>query len=243
MSPSETATHPWADHFMALCREREERAGEPVEHLRRRIWQIIFYRLSRYLLYHTGRLGQCDPADLEDIASQKSLDLMRQMDMGSGRLRELAAKDVPSFLSAVARNGLADHLKSRGRMASSLDDEQVASSSEVKNMSAGNERPDTGVEQNEFTLALRGCVQALEPAARRAWFFRVFYEMPSKAIAAHPAVRLKASHIDVVLQRSRHAVRDCMKRRGFEPHDVPPGTFAALWRLFHPASKQSKEVT
>lgn len=242
MYQTDRAVRPWADHLVALCRECDRRTGEPVERLRRQIWQIVFFRLSRYIRYHTGRLGQCDPADIEDIASEKSLDLMRQIDMGSGRLRELASKDVPGFLSAVARNGLADHLKSRGRLTQPLDEAQPVVVDEITGMSARSERPDVGVERNEFALALQDCVRVLAPAARQVWFFRVFYSMPSKVIAAHPAVGLKASHIDVVLQRSRHAVRDCMKQRGYEPHDMPPGTFAALWRLFHPAATARKEA-
>ena len=56
--------------------------------------------------------------------------------------------------------------------------------------------------------------------------------MPSKDIAVHPELCLKASYVDVLLQRVRQAIRDCMLRKGFEAQDMPPGTFAELWGAF-----------
>jgi DNA-directed RNA polymerase specialized sigma24 family protein len=88
------------------------------------------------------------------------------------------------------------------------------------------------VERKEFVEALRHCTERLKVRARFAWFLRVFHEMSSKEIATHPAVRLKVSHVDVLLQRSRKAIRDCMERRGFEPKDMPSGAFVELWQAF-----------
>jgi hypothetical protein len=56
--------------------------------------------------------------------------------------------------------------------------------------------------------------------------------MPSKEIALHPEVKLKIGHVDVILQRSREAIRNCMKHKGFETGHMPPGTFTELWLSF-----------
>ena len=68
----------------------------------------------------------------------------------------------------------------------------------------------------------------------RIWFLRVFYGTSSKDIALHPKISLKVSHVDVLLQRSRQTIRKCMNRRGYEPRDMPPGTFVELWKSFRP---------
>ena len=92
------------------------------------------------------------------------------------------------------------------------------------------EAPDVRVERREFIAALLLCVKKLQPRAQRIWFLRVFYDMPSKEIAVHPQVSARPNHVDVLLQRSRRSVRECMRRRGFEPHEMPVGTFVELWR-------------
>ena len=101
---------------------------------------------------------------------------------------------------------------------------------------------DASAESREYAAALRECAESVEPKSRRIWFYRVFYEMPSKEIAAHPKVSMKPSHIDVVLHRVRDAVRKCMSGRGYETSAMPPGTFVALWQLFHPLDGSSKEA-
>jgi DNA-directed RNA polymerase specialized sigma24 family protein len=93
--------------------------------------------------------------------------------------------------------------------------------------------PDVLVERREFAQALRECARRLQPRSRLIWFFRVFYGMSSKQIAVHPEIALQAAHVDVLLQRVRHAVRECMHANGFEPRDMPPGTFTELWKEFH----------
>jgi DNA-directed RNA polymerase specialized sigma24 family protein len=88
---------------------------------------------------------------------------------------------------------------------------------------------DRGVRNREFAEALAACVGALEERARRAWLFRAFYDMSSREIAAHPDVAVRVGHLDVILFRSRQALRRCMTRKGHSLETVPPGAFAELW--------------
>jgi DNA-directed RNA polymerase specialized sigma24 family protein len=88
------------------------------------------------------------------------------------------------------------------------------------------------VERRDFAQALRGCAEELKPRSRLVWFLRIFCSMSSKEIAVHPEVKIKASHVDVLMQRARDAVRDCMRRKGYKPQDMPPGTFVEIWKTF-----------
>jgi hypothetical protein len=72
------------------------------------------------------------------------------------------------------------------------------------------------------------------------WIFRVFLEMSTRQIAAHPEIAMKPGAVDVALARTRDKVRVCMKRRGFDPRDMPPGTFAVLWAEFRLGRRRGK---
>jgi hypothetical protein len=56
--------------------------------------------------------------------------------------------------------------------------------------------------------------------------------MRTKEIAAHPRVGLKPGHVDVLMQRARSGIRECMQQKGYQPQDMLPGTFVELWRIF-----------
>jgi hypothetical protein len=54
-------------------------------------------------------------------------------------------------------------------------------------------------------------------------------EMSSNDIGRHPAVQMRATAVDMALSRARLSIRRAMKKRGFSPHEIPPGTLATLW--------------
>lgn len=234
----------WAAHMQALCRDLERTRGSPsAAELRREIWQILYFSLLRYTRYHAARFGQTDKVDPEDIASQKSLELISNIDMCRGRLLELNAGEMPGFLSTIARNGLVDVLKSKQRW-KTAEPREIDAAERVVPERAPAVDPDDRHLSEVFAGELRDCVENLAPRSRRIWFFRVFYEMPSKSIAAHPGIGLKVGHVDVVLQRARKAVRACMEKKGYHPEDMPPGTFVAMWKTFGLAARQEqKEYT
>ena len=220
----------------------ERREAPAHAELRRDVWQLVHFSLSRYLRYHTSRVGQLAHEDLEDIASEKSLELIQNIDTSSGSFGRLKATEIPGFLSTVARNGLIDGLKARRRLVQTEEGDDMTDQVTTQ-IRIAPDRPDTPVERAEFAQALRKCAEALDGRTRMVWFFRVFYDMSSKRIAKHPKVELKASHVDVMLQRGRESVTQCMKKKGYEPQDMPPGTFVALWKMFHPEIEvESEEV-
>jgi RNA polymerase sigma factor (sigma-70 family) len=228
--------------MQALCRDLERTRGSPpAAALRREIWQILYFSLLRYTRYHAARFGQTAKIDPEDIASQKSLELISNIDMCRGRFLELNAGEMPGFLSTIARNGLVDVMKSKQRWKTAEPREIDAAERAVPERAPAID-PGVKHESEAFAGELRDCVENLAPQSRRIWFFRVFYEMPSKVISAHPGIRLKVGHVDVVLQRARRAVRACMEKKGYNPEDMPPGTFVAMWKLFGlTAREQEKE--
>lgn len=153
------------------------------------------------------------------------------------------AGEMPGFLSTIARNGLVDVLKSNQRWVTA-EPQEIDATERVVTERAPAIDPGVRHESEVFAGELRDCVENLAPRSRRIWFFRVFYDMPSKLIAAHPGIGLKAGHVDVVLQRARKAVRACMEKKGYNPEDMPPGTFVAMWRTFGLTSReQQKEYT
>jgi RNA polymerase sigma factor (sigma-70 family) len=200
--------------------------------IRRKTWLVIAFSVARYLRYHAPRVGRFSQEDLEDIASQKSLELIHSLDTRKGSLSALAPDEIPGFLSTVARRGLIDCLRTGSRWERPVDEEDSAMEGQSDRLGITTDSPDTQVQRKEFALALGQCAEKLDARSRLIWFFRVFYDMPSKEIATHPEIRLKPSHVDVLLQRSRDALRRCMGERGFEPQDMPLGTFAELWKSF-----------
>jgi DNA-directed RNA polymerase specialized sigma24 family protein len=85
---------------------------------------------------------------------------------------------------------------------------------------------------HEFVRAFEACAKKLTSRDRTVWFFRVFYEMPSRQIAAHPEVDVSIQNVDVILLRCRRKIRACMHAKGHDSSDLPPGTFEALWKVF-----------
>jgi DNA-directed RNA polymerase specialized sigma24 family protein len=235
MSDKAAASPRWAVRLHELL---PDVARAPTDPGRREAWQIVHFNISRYLRYHAARLGAVAPDDILDIAADKTLDLMSKTDISAGRLLELAPEEIPGYFSTVARNGLVTFLKKARRVVSETDDEEPTGRAGA---TFAGPAPHARAESDEYARALRGCVEKLEQRSRTLWFFRVFYEMPSKDLAAHPSVGMAASHVDVVLHRVRKTLRNCMRAHGHETRAMPPGTFVALWQLFHPVG-ESKEA-
>jgi RNA polymerase sigma factor (sigma-70 family) len=224
----------WAVHLQALAtRSRSAADGRPEEELCGQVWLLLHGALLRYLRLHAANLGGRTHEEQEDIAAQKALLLLRRIVSGEWQPGDRSPAEVAAFLSRIARNALIDELRSQDRFASSAVLETSSGEAAVGSRGAVPsepvEPPDLAVERGEFVEALRECAERLQPRARTVWFFRVFYDMPSKTIACHPEVGLKAAHVDVLLQRCRAAIRNCMREKGHQPQDMPAGTFAELW--------------
>jgi RNA polymerase sigma factor (sigma-70 family) len=227
----------WPDRLKEVSRKlRHSPGGISLDKARGEAWKILFLALSIYIRYHSTRLGGVSREDMEDLAAEKSLDLLRRIVSGEVDLSSPTPGEIVSFISKVARNDLVDLVKRRGRRVEPRDEDRPewdigGETGEGVTMSA-TVGPDTAIERREFAEALRSCAEKLDPRSRLVWFFRVFYSMATKDIAAHPAVRLRVGHVDVLLQRVRRTIRDCMDRQGFQPEDMPPGSFTELWHAF-----------
>ena len=55
--------------------------------------------------------------------------------------------------------------------------------------------------------------------------------MSSRDIAAHPLVGVNAAHVDVLVQRARGALRDCLLSKGHVLEGEPSAAFIDLWDL------------
>lgn len=195
-------------------------------------WLLLHAALHRFLRHHAARFGSVHLEDLQDLCSEKSLELVRRIESGQWDLSGRDGGEIAGFVSTVARNGLVDLFRERDRTVVDGDAGEAAGRSEPHPLRTAPESPEVGVERKDFAGALLECARGLSPRDRAAWFLRVFYDLPSRDIAAHPDVVAKASHVDVILQRSRRSVRDCMKGKGRNDAELPPGTFTQVWAAF-----------
>lgn len=191
-------------------------------------WLILHTALVRFARAHASRGGQASREDVEDVASEKALELVRRLESGAWDPSGHGPGAIAGFLGTVARNGLVDRFRKQGKHMELRDEDAEAQPSEAP--VDGN--ADARLESRVFATALQDCAARLKERDRCVWFFRVFYELPSREIAAHPEIRLKAPHVDVILQRCRRAVRDCMRKKGHEVTELPRGTFLHLWETW-----------
>lgn len=190
--------------------------------IRAETWLLLRAALIRSLERQARRSARVRREDLEDLASDKSLELVLAAESGKWRVEDRTPGEIAGYLTSVARNALVDHVRRCGRLTRDAEPEPPA----------GPERPDVVTERREFSVALQECVEKLATRSRLVWLFRAFCGMSAREIAAHPEVNLKPGHVDVMLHRTRHLVGDCMRRKGFKSTDIPPGTFVELWKFF-----------
>ncbi len=224
----------WPSRLREVCAELQSpRAGSRRDALIGEAWVLVKAAMSRYLRYHAARYGSVTAEDIEDLASQKTFDLLRKVELREWDLDGRQESEIQGFLSRVARNGLINVLRKGSREVHTNGEnrsEQPVEASDGDLHMSEEHRPDVALERQEFVRELQRCVALLNERAQRVWFLRVFCEMSSKQIASHPDVRLEPGHVDVLMQRSRSKVKECMASKGLKPEDMPPGTFTALWK-------------
>lgn len=183
----------------------------------------------RYLRAHAAGVRAAGPDDLEDLASTKALELLVRAESGGWNPEGRHGGEVAAYVAAVARNALLRWAERRHR-------QPLAVAADGDDGFPGEPPPvlsgptsDGAVEAREFVEALRACVERLQPRSRRVWFFRAFYDLSSREIACHPDVGLSAAHVDVLVNRVRDSLKNCLATRGLHPRDYPTGAFAALW--------------
>ena len=232
IGPNDTAaavnrTPLWPEQLQDLVHRYSAAADEASrQRIRNRIWVLIHTALFTYLRSHSRRLGLADPEDLFDLASEKSLDLLGQISTGKWNLSEMEPLSVAAYVSKVARNDLIDWIKrKRSRQAA-----QAGFAEKMARKHAAT--PQEKLERMEFARALRECAESLSPRSRLIWILRVFAGLATKQIAGNPRIDLKPDHVDVLMQRARRHMCDCMEKKGFDTTIIPGGCFGEMLRSF-----------
>jgi DNA-directed RNA polymerase specialized sigma24 family protein len=230
----EPTTPRWPGRLQELCRELRQPGGalSSSPETREEFWLLLNSALSRYARWHAWRYGGLPPEDVEDVIAEKSLDLQRKVESGRWDLSERSAGEIAAYISKVARNGLLTCRGRRARGATCVRETRMTWNEEHRLRVAGAGQISPTVEKSEYAGALIACVRQLGDHARSAWIFRAFLRMTTKEIASHPEVQLKPTHVDVLLSRTREAIRECMRSKGYESAEMPPGTFIELWNAF-----------
>jgi RNA polymerase sigma-70 factor (ECF subfamily) len=211
------------------------------EHERAALWPLLHAALFASLRAQAGRIAWVNTEDLEDLASQKSLELLLRTEEGAWDPKGRSDHEVAGYVARVARHALVDLARRRGRECAAPEDSEAWAQARWEQ--AGEPaRPEDRLVAREFACALHSCVEALAPRARQAWFRRVFLERPSREIAA--SLGLTAPHVDVVVQRARIALKRCMEAKGHREEPVRPGVFVELWARFssEPAMARVEET-
>lgn len=203
------------------------------ERLLGEMWLLLNAAIRRYLRLHGHRYGTARPEDLEDIASDKSLDLLRRIDSEQWNPATVKPGQLCAFISTLARNGLIDHYRVHGsKRREQVDAADSAGAAAPTVLRPRVERTEYRAERARFVSAIGDCAALLSKRSRTIWFLRVLLDLPSRQIAHHPEVNMKPSAVDMALSRTRTVIRNCMSEKGFEPDDTPPGVFSALWEAF-----------
>ncbi|MFQ5599156.1 MAG: sigma-70 family RNA polymerase sigma factor [Candidatus Krumholzibacteriia bacterium] len=219
----------WPASLAALARTFQGSFGTGTD-AEAAFWLLLRHVLHSRLCAERRRTGWIPDEDVADLCSEKSLNLVRRIDEGKWDPASSRPAELASYLTVVARNALIDHLR---RVAHN--EEMATQGRPPQRTPVHLEAPDLPVQRRRFVEQLVACVRALKPLQQRIWFFRVMLDMPSRLIASHPEVNLKAAHVDVIQQRCRKSVSACMRARGFDAHEMPPGTFTELWKMFRQA--------
>jgi RNA polymerase sigma-70 factor (ECF subfamily) len=237
VTPYEETLHDarWPLRLAAAFERRRRTEGEEERReAREELWVLLHFGVLRCLRAVAARSGGCEQTDLEDVASKKSLEILRQAECGKTDLSGKTAPDVVAFLTAVARHGLLDLRRAAARRPVVDPQGMPEGTLEESIPWPGVEPaadPGAAVEAGEFARGLRDCAEALPPRSLRIWFLRVFLDLSSREIAELPEIGLNSGHVDVLLHRIREAVRECMERKGLREGTPPPGTFALIWEM------------
>jgi RNA polymerase sigma factor (sigma-70 family) len=231
---STRSPRPWAERIVALAqrlatalddRERSSDRGE--------LWLLLTATLSRCARLEMQSIGPVSREDIEDLVASKALDLLHRIEAGSLVLRDDTPGALPGFLARTMRNAIVD-LKRRERVRNGGFHD--AGMVDIDQLTEAEARipvvPSNRVEFDEVTRALESCLEKLAPRARLIWIFRTFFEMSSRDIAAHPDIQLKASHVDVLVGRTRSAVQTCLVQRGLDASHFDVVGIARLWDRF-----------
>lgn len=217
----------WPDRLIALCREQRAAADEVRQRgIRADMCLLVDMAMTAYIHRYLRSHGHLEREEIRDIASDKTLAVLRSLDTGTFDPVALTPAQVRGYLSAVARNGLVDSLRRNGKRGRTEFTSNVLA--ELREAPA-TDGAEINVALAQFVEALSDCVARLTPRARRVWFMRVFLELPSRVVGARAEIAMSPAAVDMLQSRTRRMLRACLEGKGFDAGDVPPGTFVAVW--------------
>lgn len=223
----------WRDASTAVAREQA----------RAEIWVLLVGVLDLNIRQHAGRRPDLDADGTYDLAVKKALEIFTRFAEGEWDPRAYEPPQLRRFFAILARNAVIDYVRSRaGRMRQrEIGDGEVAASNLVVRGDA------YSLDRRRLGRAMVRCASRLTERARLVWFLYIFYEFPSRRIGAHPDVNMQPAAVDMSLTRSRRAVRNCLRKQGFDRIDFGAGVFAACWEAFRQehgnvADPREKEV-
>ncbi len=220
----------WATEIARLCRQLPSSPREPDStELLGQLWLVVNLAMRRYLRIHGSRFAAIPEEDLQDLGSQKTLELLERIVSHSWDLSNRTTSEIAAYISTSARNALLDHGRRAGRLVRPEEHEWERTMSESTPQTSPGPRDDDWVDAEEFSRDLLGCLGGPAPRARLSWFFRAFYELSSREIAAHARIKLEVGHVDVLMQRTRGAIQQCLRKAGHEATDIPAGVYARIW--------------
>jgi RNA polymerase sigma factor (sigma-70 family) len=226
MFPAPSPHARWPAHVAAAVAVLRRATPGERDGARSALWSLLHASLFAALRAQAGRIAPVGADDLEDLASQKALELLLSAEEGKWDPDGRAEHEVAGYVSRVARHALVDLARRRGRECPAAEDPD-GWSVVLSEGHAAQPRPEDELAAREFARALRECVARLAPRSQQAWFRRVFLERPSREIAA--GLSLTPAHVDVVVQRARGALRECMERKGHPDAELRPGAFVEIW--------------
>lgn len=229
MLPLSPAPPCWPELLARHCAELTAAAADARDGSRAALWKVLHAALFASLRAQAHRVPAASREDLEDIASSKALEILSRAEEGLWTPAGRPAHEIAGFVTRVARNGLIDLARRRGREVAPPEDEEAWRDRLGETHSAIGPSPDDQTAANEFVVALVECVATLAPRSRAVWFQRVFLEAASRDIAEQCEVR--PAHVDVLVQRARIALRACMVSKGHGEAEARPGVFATLWPM------------
>ncbi len=218
----------WPLQLRDLVREWQA-ASDPgkAAALRDRTW-VLLYGVVACFIRGRGRTLPSLLADLPDVAAEKALDLMRQLDSRAWNPARATPEQVRAYVALAVKHALID-------LARLHDSHSLESGTHQAPEGSAAPVQDAAIDGKSYAAAIVACLSRLTARNRAAWCFRVLLEMTTDQIARHPRVCMKPGAVDVMLFRARAAMRRCLADSGVDTATMPPGTYVHLWEAIEGA--------
>jgi len=215
---------PWPDELASLV--SVYRGADPeadLQPLRERIFVILCLAVHGCVSRSMRRYGLL-LEDRDDICSQKTLDLFSRLMSGAWNPEDRSGSDIVGYIATSARHAVVDHLRARRRSSAARVPEDP---DEDGSPAARIVEEATFVD--EYTNHLLDCLSLLAPRARQIWVFRTFHGLSAREVASLPNVGLREGNVNVIMQRVRSAIGQCLGKKGLDDVEIPPGVYVRVW--------------